>query len=161
MKTKLQFIASIFAAIVLLMGVEAQAQELEGKWVLVKRVLPDGTVLTPPTVQGQFSVHKGLTQLVVYWPMPNGNPASLSSISQWEWSYAHVTVTPMLRIFDDGSGKPPAYAVGGSAKSSPLTRSGNVISYQHPFDPPFNVSDGEKLTAIFEGVFVDHWEKVH
>jgi len=138
----------------------AQDEGLEGKWVLTKRKLPDGTILRPPQVQGQFSVHRGLNQLVVFWPMSNGSSASLSSISKWEWSESEVAVTPFLMIFDDGSGKPPAYSVGGDTKRSPVTRNGGVVSYQHPTDPPFNVWDGDHLTATFEGVFVDYWERV-
>ena len=56
----------------------------EGTWYLVMRKLPDGTVQTPPTVQGRFTVKDGVTQLIVFWPTPEGKPASLSEISRWE-----------------------------------------------------------------------------
>jgi hypothetical protein len=160
MKLMTQRVLRILAVLALLGSFETFADGLEGKWVLVKRMLPDGKVLTPPAVLGQFSIQNGLNQLVVFWPMPNGNSASLSSINKWDWTRTLVTVTPILSIFDDGSGKPPVYTVGGSQKSSPISRNGNIVSYQHPTDPPFNVWDGDKLTATFEGVFVDYWERV-
>jgi hypothetical protein len=101
-----------------------------------------------------------VNQLIVFWPMPDGKLASLSEISKWEWSEAEVAVTPILVIFDDGSGKPPVYAVSGETKRAPVTRQGGSVSYQHPIDPPFVVREGDKLTATLEGVFVDYWERV-
>ena len=162
MKRFFRMILATTVALSIFAGSAANAEEkgLEGKWVLTKRKLPDGTILRPPQVLGQFSVHRGLNQLVVFWPMPNGNSASLSAINKWEWSESQVAVTPILMVFDDGSGKPPVYAVGGDVKRSPVTRNGGVVSFQHPTDPPFNVWDGDHMTATLDGVFVDYWERL-
>ena len=138
----------------------AHADELEGTWQLMKRKLPDGTVQTPPTVYGMNTFKNGMSQLIVFWPNPDGKPASISQISRWEWSETSVTATPTLTIFDDGSGKLPAYAVGGERKSVPVIRQGGRVSYQHPLNPPFIVREGDKLTATLEGVFTDYWERV-
>ena len=102
----------------------------------------------------------GINQLIVFWQTPDGKPASLSEISKWEWSESEVAATPLLVVFDDGSGKPPVYVVGGETKRTPVTRQGGRVSYQHPIDPPFVVRDGDKLTATLEGAFVDYWERV-
>jgi len=132
----------------------------DGTWRLVMRKLPDGTVQTPPTVQGRFTFKDGVSQLLVFWPTPQGKPASLSELSRWEWSDNDVAATPLLVIFDDGSGNPTLYGVGGQTKHAPVTRQGARVSYQHPIDAPFIVWEGDKLTATLEGEFVDYWEKV-
>jgi hypothetical protein len=138
----------------------AYADERDGTWQLVKRELPDGTVLTPPAVYGRSSVKSGVTQLVVFWPAPGGKNASLSSLSRWEWSESEVAATPILVIFDDGSGNGPVYAVGGDTKRSPITKQGGRYSYQHPIDPPFIVLEKKKMTATLKGAFTDYWEKL-
>jgi hypothetical protein len=102
----------------------------------------------------------GVNQLIVFWPTPDGKSASVSSLSKWQWSEAEVAVTPLLVVFDDGSGNPPVYVVGGEMKRAPVTRQGARVSYQHPIDPPFIVREGDKLTATLEGVFIDYWERV-
>ena len=147
-----------------MLGVSAYAGDLDGTWRLVMRKLPDGTMQTPPTVQGRFTTKNGVNQLIVFWPTPEGKSASLSEITKWEWSENEVAATPLLVIFDDGSGKPPVYAVGGETKRMPITRQGGRVSYQHPIDPVFIVWEGEvseasKMTATLEG-FVNYWEKV-
>jgi hypothetical protein len=138
----------------------AYADDLDGTWRLVMRKLPDGTVQTPPTVQGMGTTKNGVNQLIVFWPTPDGKPASISQISKWEWFDTEVAATPVLVIFDDGSGKPPVYAVGGETKRVPFTKQGGRVSYQHPINAPFIVYEGDKLTATLEGVFVDYWERV-
>ena len=147
-------------AIYLALSGFVQADDLEGTWQLVLRKLPDGTVQTPPTVYGLASNKDGVNQLIVFWPTPDGKSASISQVSKWEWSGTEVAVTPILVIFDDGSGKPPVYSVGGETKRSPVTREGGRVSYQHPINAPFIVREGDKLTATLEGAFVDFWEKV-
>jgi len=147
------------------LGAPAYAGDLDNTWHLVMRKLPDGTMQTPPTVQGRFTTKKGVTQLIVFWPTPEGKSASLSQIAKWEWSENEVAATPLLVIFDDGTGKPPLYAVGGETKRVPITRQDGRVSYQHPIDPVFIVWEGEvseasKMKATLEGAFVDYWEKV-
>jgi hypothetical protein len=137
----------------------AFADDLDGTWRLVMRKLPDGTMQTP-TVQGMSTTKDGVNQLIVFWPTPDGKPASIAQISKWEWSDTEVAVTPVLVIFDDGGGNPPVYMVGGETKRTPITRQGGRVSYQHPINAPFIVREGDKLTATLEGVFVDYWERV-
>jgi hypothetical protein len=58
----------------------AQGQELEGTWKLVMRKLPDGATQAPPAVLGAYTAHNGLENLNVFWPTPEGKPASFSRI---------------------------------------------------------------------------------
>ena len=141
----------------------AQAAEpaLTGSWQLVKRKLPDGTILTPPAVSGMFTTTAtGVNHLNVFWHTPDGKPASVSSITQYKWSDTELTATRLFSAFDDGSGTGVAYGALGETKNVPVKREGGRISYHHPFDPPFNVIEGDKMTATAEGLFVDYWERV-
>ena len=138
----------------------AYADNPDGTYRLVKRTLSDGTVLTPPVVQGMGTFKKGVYQLTLFWRTPDGKPATLSRISKWEWSETEVAATPLVFFFDDGSGKPPVYEWGGETKRVPVTRQGRRVSHPHPLDPVFMVWDGDKETATIEGVLVDTWERV-
>lgn len=138
----------------------AHADNPEGTYRLMMRQLADGTILTPPAVQGMSNFKNGVYQLIVFWHTPDGKPASLSSLSKWEWSENEVAATPILQIFDDGSGKLPVYAVGGETKRVSVTRQGQRISHQHPIDPVFMVWEGNKETATLDGVFTDYWERI-
>ena len=150
----------LVAALLLALCGLAHAEDTDGTWKLVMRKLPDGSIQMPPTVQGRFTIKNGVQQTVVFWPTPEGKPASLSEIDRVELSETEIAATAVLVIFDDGSGKPPVYTVGGETKRSPVDRQGGRVSYQHPIHPPFVVREGDKITATLEGVFVDYWEKV-
>ena len=138
----------------------AYAENPNGTYRLVTRTLADGTVLTPPAVQGMGTFKNGTYQLTIFWRSPDGKPASLSRLSKWTWSETEVAATPLAFMLDDGSGKPPVYVWGGEAVRVPVTRQGTRVSHQHPLDPVFMVWDGDKETATIEGVLVDTWERV-
>ena len=138
----------------------AYADNPDGTYRLVMRKLADGTVLTPPAVQGMGTFKKGVYQLSVFWRTPDGKPASLSRISKWEWSETEVAATPLVFMIDDGSGKGPVYEWGGETKRVPVTRKGIRVSHPHPLDPIFMIWEGDKETATLDGVFTDYWERV-
>ena len=138
----------------------AYAENPNGTYRLVARKLSDGTVLTPPAVQGMGTFKNGMYQLTIFWRSPDGKPVSLSRISKWEWSETEVAATPLVFFIDDGSGAPPVYEWGGETRRVPVTRQGRRVSHQHPLDPVFMVWDGDKETATIEGVLVDTWERV-
>lgn len=136
------------------------AENIDGTWRLVMRKLPDGTVQTPPTVQGYSNTVDGVNQILVFWPGPNGKPASISSVIRFEMSETEITGTTVISVFDDGSGKPPLYNTVPATKTVPVERNGGRVSYQHPFHQPFVVREGDQLTATVDGEFVDYWERV-
>jgi hypothetical protein len=164
MKPYSQLAFRLFALAMLICCSPAQADDSgiwsDGTWQLVMRKLPDGTILTPPTVQGLSTNKNGVNQLIVFWQTPDGKPASISQIFKFEISEMEMVATPVLTMFDDGSGKPPVYALGGETKRVPIKREAGRVSHQHPLNPPFIVIEGDKSTATLEGVFVDYWEKV-
>jgi len=138
----------------------AHADNPEGTYRLKMRKLTDGTVLTPPAVEGMSTFKNGVYQLIVFWHTPDGKPASLASLSKWEWSEKELAAKPIFAVFDDGSGKLPVYAEGGATKRVPVTRQGGRVSHPHPIDPVFMVWEGDTETATLEGVFTDYWERV-
>lgn len=132
-----------------------------GSWQLVKRKLPDGTIQIPPVVGGMSTTTaSGVNHKNIFWQTPDGKHSSISSIAAFKWSDTELSVTSMFSAFDDGSGKPAVYGAAGETKRAPVKREGGRISYQHPFDPPFIVIDGDKMTATAEGLFTDYWERV-
>jgi hypothetical protein len=147
------------AALLLVFSGVAQAQEIEGTWKLVSRKLPDGTRQVPPAVQGAATWRDGLRNLVVFAHTPEGKPWSFSLISNYkladEWSE-----TLLVSVYDDGSGKAPAYNLTGETKIAPVTRENQRIAFKPPFEPVSYVFEGDKWTATLEGVFVDYWERV-
>jgi hypothetical protein len=138
----------------------AYADNPDGTYRLVMRKLADGTVLTPPAVQGMGTFKNGVYQLTLFWRTPEGTTAALSRLSSWKWSETDVAATPLAFMFDDGSGKPPIYKWGGETKRVPVTRQGSRVSHPHPLDPVFMMWDGDEETATIEGVLEDHWERV-
>ena len=138
----------------------AYADNPDGTYRLVMRKLSDGTVLTPPAVQGMGTFKNGVYQLTLFWHTPDGKTAALSRISKWEWSETEVAATLLVFMIDDGSGKLPVYEWGGETKRVPVTRQGKRVSHPHPLDPVFMVWEGDKETATLEGVFTDYWERL-
>ena len=120
------------------------AGDIDGTWRLVKRVLPDGTVLTPPAVQGMGTAIGGMRHLNVFWQTPDGKPASIGVISKYRLTANTYTETMLALVFDDGSGNPVAYNLAGETKSAPVDRQGGRISYKLPFDPPSVVYEGDR-----------------
>lgn len=152
-------VAGTLVALVLA-GATAHAGDIEGTWRLVKRVLPDGTVLTPPAVHGMGTAINGIRHLNVFWQTPDGKPASYGVIAKYRLTANTYTETTLASAFDDGSGGPVARGVNGDTKSVPVTREGGRITYKLPFDPPAVTYEGDTLTATMEGIFVDHWERL-
>lgn len=138
----------------------ALAGDIEGTWRLTKRVLPDGTVVLPPAVQGMGTAINGFRHLNVFWQTPEGKPGSYGLVSKYRLSANTYTETILASAFDDGSGGPIQRGVAGDTKSAPVSRQDGRVSYQLPFDPPKVVFDGDRMTATLEGAFVDHWERV-
>ncbi len=141
-------------------GLFAHADEIEGTFRLVKRQLPDGTVQTPPTVAGMWTMVKGYRQLNVFWHTQEGKPASTSAVSTYRITPHEYTETLIYFVIDDGSGNPMPYNVSGDSKTVVVTRDVGRVMFKLPFDPPSVVFEGNKMTATLTGAFTDYWERV-
>lgn len=139
----------------------AQSSELEGTWRLVMRELPDGKKILPPDVLGLSSYANGHKNQNVVWKTPDGKVASLSGISMVRLTDNEYSETVLYsRLVDPSNPQGMALNVSGETKTVPLKREGGRIQYQLPFAPPTVVVEGDRVTAIAEGVFIDHWERV-
>ena len=72
----------------------AFADGIDGTWRLIKRVLPDGTVQTPPAVVGLGTSTNGLRHLNVFWHTPDGKPASIGVISRIKFTATEYSLLP-------------------------------------------------------------------
>lgn len=144
-------------------GPEAMAQsgELEGTWRLVMRDLPDGKKLYPPDVLGLSSYAKGQKNQNIVWKTPDGKVGSISGISVVKVTDKEYSETVLYsRLVDPSHPEGMLLNMSGETKTVPLKREGRRIQYKLPFAPPMVFVDGDKLTAIAEGLFTDHWERV-
>jgi len=133
----------------------------DGTWRLVKRVLPDSTVLTPPDVNGLMTFSNGYRNLNVASRDHNGLVFCRSAISKVKMTDSTYTETALYGfIHDEMHGQPVKYIFEEQTKTVPVKRDGSKISFKLPFDPPTVVLDGDKMTATLEGQFVDVWERV-
>jgi len=138
----------------------AVADGVEGTWRLVKRQLPDGTVQTPPTVVGLYTLTDGLRHFNLFFRTSNGKTAAITVLSKFTITAREYTETTTASSLDDGSGKPVVYDFSAQTKTTPVTRDGGRISYKLPFEPPTLVFEGDKMTATAKGMFVDYWERL-
>jgi hypothetical protein len=152
----------ILTAVMLSLALSAPvlADDVDGTWRLVKRQLPDGTVLTPPAVVGLHTITQGLRHLNVFWHTPDGRPASIGVVSKVNLTDSQFAETLLAFALDDGSGNPVVYNFSQETRTVAVTRAGIRVSYKMPFDPPSVVYEGDRATATLEGAFVDYWERV-
>jgi hypothetical protein len=161
------FVAVVALVTVFVLGVAPQASAqmkegtlLEGTWKLVMRKLADGTTVAPPTAQGNATYRDGLRSLIVIGSTPAGKPWCLSLVSNYKISGTEWSETLLLRVYDDGSGKPPTYDLTGASKATRITREGARMTFHPAFEPVTYAFEGDKWTATLPGVFVDYWERV-
>lgn len=139
----------------------AQSSELEGTWRLVMRELPNGKKILPPDVLGLSSYANGHKNQNVVWRTPDGKLASISGISMVKVTDNEYSETMLYsRLVDPSHPQGMILNVSGESKTVPLKREGGRIQYKLPFAPPTVIVDGDKLTAVAEGLFIDHWERV-
>jgi hypothetical protein len=148
------------AAIALALVLPASADGLEGSWRLVQRTWSDGRVDTPPQVVGLVTFTQGLRQVSLFWPGPDGQPASLSIVSRAALVGSTYTETQLAMALDLGGGTPVVYGKGGETRTAPVSQGPAGPAYKMPFDALDVVHDGNRFTAALNGQFVDRWEKV-
>ncbi|HSG98977.1 MAG TPA: hypothetical protein VLB27_02945 [candidate division Zixibacteria bacterium] len=133
-----------------------------GTWKLVKRVLPDGTAVTPPAVDGLFTLTKTQRNFNVTWLDPDGKRASVAIMS--DYSFDGKTWSETNRwylMYLEGEESPVTVDASDVSGSSEVTLADGVYSFQMPLhNEPAVTFSGDKLVATMEGVFEDHWERV-
>lgn len=139
----------------------AQSPELEGTWRLVMRELPNGKKILPPDVLGLSSYANGYKNQNIVWRTPDGKVASISGISMVKITENEYSETVLYgRLVDPGSPQGMVLNVSGETKTVSLKRESGRIQFKLPFAPPTVIVEGDKITAIAEGLFTDHWERL-
>jgi hypothetical protein len=102
----------------------------------------------------------GMRHMNLFWRTPEGKTASESLVSRIKLTANEYTETLLANAVDYGMGQPVVYNISGETKAATVTRERGRTSYKQPFQPPFVVYDGDKMTATVKGAFVDYWERV-
>jgi hypothetical protein len=147
---------------------KTMAPSIVGTWKLVSRKLPDGTTLTPPSVQGLQTFTRTMRNFNVEWADKSGKHFSYSVISNYKLTDSEYSETLQYSCMNDEIGimkdKPagggPTYVTSSETKTAPVTLDGTKIKFHLPFDPPEVVFDGNTMTGTLEGGFVDTWERM-
>jgi len=159
--TPLLLIASVSFLLSAVLGCE-KGLSIDGTYRLVEREYPDGSRLRPPDVVGLMTFTEDYRNLNIYWNDGAGNPASVSYLAHYTFTdtlYREESLYHMVN--DEIAGHPIYYDVPGPSGSSPVFVDGEQIEIQLPlYDEPKLIFEGDSMTAIKDGVFIDHWEKV-
>ena len=141
---------------------ESSPSSLEGTYKLVSRDLPDGTKQFPPDVVGLITYTKEYRNLNVYWKDADGKHSSISYVGSYKLTdreYSEKSIYYLVN--DETGGKKLRYDLLPESGTAPVRRKNGRIEFTLPlWDGPKFVFEGNKFTAIKEGAFVDHWERV-
>ncbi|MGD8604741.1 MAG: hypothetical protein PVF49_09230 [Anaerolineales bacterium] len=166
-------VASLVAIAVIGIAVAQQAEKpamtgqpsIEGTYKIVKRVLPDGTVVTPPHVVGMMTLTGHYRNMNVYWDNPEGKRASIARMAEYSLtpdSYSETSIYCQVtdEIGDMNIEGSMLYDVSNQQGESPVEAKDGKISFQLPlFHEPKVTFTSTGMVA--EGSwFTDHWKKV-
>jgi hypothetical protein len=139
----------------------APPPSIDGTYELTQRVIPNGTVLRPPSITALYTLAGGRFSLNLFVKNADGTIASESSVGRYTFSadkYCEWIVYTTRNNLD----KP-----GVTNESPPVTDHCTPVSSKNGrfnFSPPgegVEVSFGaEGFTAKIGGEFVDHWRKI-
>ena len=141
---------------------ESSPSSLEGTYKLVSRDLPDGTKQFPPDVVGLITYTKKYFNFNVYWKDADGKHSSVSYVGSYKLTDNEYSEKSIYRLVNDETGgKKLRYDLLSESGTAPVTRKNGRIEFTLPLrDEPKIIFEGNKITAIKEGVFVNHWERV-
>jgi hypothetical protein len=110
---------------------------------------------------GLLTYTKSHRNFNIVWKDAAGKFSSYSLVSTYKLTPAEYSETLLFSVLTDQiGGKDTVYDLSGKTQSVPVTMNGGRIQFKLPFDPPTVVFEGDKLTAMAEGRFIDVWEKV-
>jgi hypothetical protein len=139
----------------------ADAVGIAGTYRLVKRILPDGTVLLPPAVVGFETYGKGYRNFFVKWSQPDGTPVSLSVLSRYELTPTRYCEHPVAWV-QNNLGKPGISYQWPVEKEqcSDVKAEGGKLTFALKGEPVVATFDAHALTATAAGMFTDVWERL-
>jgi hypothetical protein len=154
---------SVLAAFLLLSEIQhaAQAEDVSivGAYRLIERTLADGTIQTPPDIEGLLTYTEKYKNFNAIWKDPEGKLFSFSAVAEYALTGTEYTETLLFSIFNQISDNKTIYDQAGGTKSGVVKVSDEQIYVELPFDPITEVFEGNKLTATGPD-FIDVWEKM-
>jgi hypothetical protein len=150
--------AAGFAATALAAGVPSIA----GSYGLVKRVLPDGTVLTPPVVVGLMTYTKEYRNFNVGWTDKTGKHASISLVVRYDLTPTKYCEHPVFFLDNNVGIEGMSYEAPKEkgAECSAVTVKGSSVSFAIKGEPVVLDFNGDRVTATAKGLFTDYWQRV-
>ncbi len=135
---------------------------IEGTYKLVSQDLPDGTKQFPPDVMGLITYTKEYFNFNAYWKDTDGKHYSVSYVGSYKLTDKEYSEKSIYRLVNDETGgEKLRYDLLSESGTAPVTRKNGRIEFTLPIrDEPKLVFEGNKMTAIKEGAFVHHWERV-
>jgi hypothetical protein len=142
-----------------------KAPNIAGTYRLVSRVMPDGSTLVPPTIDGLMTYTTGYRNFNIHWQNAAGKTFSVSYAATYELTSKQYRERSIFFLVNDEiAGKGVNYDLSSPSGTSPVTVEGRAIGFQLPLHgEPALVFDGNAVTATAMGpfgTFVDHWERV-
>ena len=138
----------------------AESPSIEGSYTLVKRVLADGSEVTPPDVVGFMTFTGEYRNFNVRWGSAD-NPTSVSYVCKYTLSDEEYCEEPLYWL-QNNLGEPGlAYAAPAEkSECSQVSHEDGAVSFAIKGEPVVVRFEGETFTATAEGQFVDHWKRV-
>lgn len=134
----------------------------DGTYQLVKRELPDGTVLKPPAVVGLFTIDNGWRNFNVAWKDPEGKQVQISVISKCTLSETEYSETNVFYMQNNVPGADGImYDLNGHSGTAKVTKTDAGLSWDMPLHgEPHVTMTPNTMIAEREGAFKDYWEKI-
>ncbi len=133
---------------------------LEGTYMLISRDLPDGSVLKPPAVGGLLTFTKKYRNFNIFWKDAQGNPVSISYMASYNITAEKYTEN-CLYYMENNKGEGLKYNLEAMTASAPVMPADNGFAIKFPlWGEPTVTFSADKLTAVLEGAFTDHWVRV-
>ena len=134
---------------------------IAGTYQLIYRMLPDGKAMTGQDIQGMMTYTATCRNLNVHWAEADGKAVSISYICGYEFKNGEYCEHPMYWM-QNNLGEPGLkYDVpANKGDCTKVTVNGKKTTFAISGEPPVVTFEGDSLTAVAEGQFVDHWAKV-
>jgi hypothetical protein len=154
-------VVALLAMVGMVYAGRAQASGIEGTYRLVKRVLPDGTVVKPPAVVGFETYGHGYRNFNVKWTQADGKPASLSLTSRYELKGGQYCEQPLLWVSNNVETAGLSYTWPPAKEQCSAVKSvGGKLTFAFNGEPVVATFDSNGFSAVAKGMFTDYWERL-
>jgi len=165
MKTKdlLRFVYFLFFIVVCAaQSIAEEGISIAGTYKLESRQLPDGTVLTPPRIEGLIDFSKEYVNFNLMWKDKGGKVLSISYVGVYRLTpseYFEKSIYEMVN--DEIHGGRVKYDFSQKSGISPVILFEGNIEFRFPLTEDLDASfSGDKFTAMRPRKYIDNWIKV-